>query len=222
MIRAYDEIYLDDAKNLLSQFFDYLTGDCDLSADWAARLFVSSGYAERCERGDPAVLAGMSGVELGAAVLRASYQNSTPPLPRFSQNRSPEYWAGWVMAEYQWFSARRFEDIFEHVPFSEIVGMYPVFHEMDVSQFCAAMEAKFAQRTTETKLKNIRESRGLSQSQLAKRSGVSLRSIQTYEQRANDIDKAQAQFVYRLSRALGCRMEDLLEDPRGVNCEAVI
>ena len=43
MIRAYDEIYLDDAKNLLSQFFDYLTGDCALGADWAAHLFVSSG-----------------------------------------------------------------------------------------------------------------------------------------------------------------------------------
>ena len=41
MIRTYDEIYLDDAKNLLSQFFDYLTGDCALGADWAAHLFVS-------------------------------------------------------------------------------------------------------------------------------------------------------------------------------------
>ncbi|MBQ4490820.1 MAG: helix-turn-helix transcriptional regulator, partial [Pyramidobacter sp.] len=52
-----------------------------------------------------------------------------------------------------------------------------------------------------------------SQSQLARLSGVSLRSIQTYEQRINDIDKAQAQAVCRLSRALGCRVEDVLEDP---------
>lgn len=59
----------------------------------------------------------------------------------------------------------------------------------------------------------LRESRGLSQAELAKISGVSLRSIQMYEQRVNDIDKAQAQTVYRLSRVIGCAMEDLLEKP---------
>lgn len=53
----------------------------------------------------------------------------------------------------------------------------------------------------------------LSQAELAKISGVSLRSIQMYEQRVNDIDKAQAQTVYKLSRVIGCVMEDLLEKP---------
>ena len=52
-----------------------------------------------------------------------------------------------------------------------------------------------------------------SQAELAKASGVSLRSIQMYEQRVNDIDKAQAQTVYKLSRVIGCEMEDLLEKP---------
>ncbi len=34
-----------------------------------------------------------------------------------------------------------------------------------------------------------------------------------YEQRVIDIDKAQAQTVYKLSRVIGCEMEDLLEKP---------
>ena len=38
-------------------------------------------------------------------------------------------------------------------------------------------------------------------------------SIQMYEQRVNDIDKAQAQTIYKLSRVIGCSMEDLLEKP---------
>ena len=62
-------------------------------------------------------------------------------------------------------------------------------------------------------MKKLRESRGLSQTELAKISGVSLRSIQMYEQRVNDIDKAQAQTIYKLSRVIGCSMEDLLEKP---------
>jgi hypothetical protein len=34
-----------------------------------------------------------------------------------------------------------------------------------------------------------------------------------YEQRGNDIDKAQAKILYKLSRVLGCSIEDLLENP---------
>ena len=54
---------------------------------------------------------------------------------------------------------------------------------------------------------------GLSQSELARASGVNKRSIQMYEQQENDIDKAQAHTVYKLARVIGCNVEDLLEDP---------
>lgn len=59
----------------------------------------------------------------------------------------------------------------------------------------------------------LRLSRGMSQSELAEASNVKLRSIQMYEQRVNDIDKAQAQTLYKFSRVLGCHIEDLLENP---------
>lgn len=44
-------------------------------------------------------------------------------------------------------------------------------------------------------------------------SGVKLRSIQMYEQKSNDIDKAQARTLYKISRVLGCNIEDILENP---------
>lgn len=49
------------------------------------------------------------------------------------------------------------------------------------------------------------------QSELAIHSGVSLRSIQMYEQRNKDINKASAETLLKLSKALGCTMEDLIE-----------
>jgi len=61
-----------------------------------------------------------------------------------------------------------------------------------------------------TNLKRIREANNLSQSQLAERSGVTLRSIQVYEQNHRDINKSQAIVLYKLSQALGCKIEDLL------------
>mgnify|MGYP004688723823 FL=1 len=213
MTRAYSESYLSDAKDRLSQFFDYLIKDCGMKADWVASIFLSSGYAEQFERGNPAILAGMSGIELARVVVEATYKKKKLPEPRYSEGLSPEYWAGWTLAEYQWYSGKRFRDIFEHVKLSEIIPMYSVYHEMDVSKFIETMDERCSTELSECRLKKLRESRGLSQSELAKISGVSLRSIQMYEQRVNDIDKAQAQTIYKLSRVIGCAMEDLLEKP---------
>ena len=60
-------------------------------------------------------------------------------------------------------------------------------------------------------LKRIRSSYGCTQAELAKRSGVSLRSLQMYEQRNKDINKASVETLYRISKVLGCTIEDLLE-----------
>ena len=67
----------------------------------------------------------------------------------------------------------------------------------------------------ETRLKSIRTEKGYSQKQLAELSGVSLRSIQMYEQRNKDINKAQSESLYCLAKVLGCTMEGLLEKQDG-------
>ena len=123
------------------------------------------------------------------------------------------YWAGWALAEYQWVTCKRFKNIFSRITFSEVISMYHVYHEMDITHFVEDMNKKYNATEQETRLKTIRENRGVSQTELAKLSGVSLRSIQMYEQKVNDIDKAQARTVYKLSRVLGCTVEDLLENP---------
>ena len=59
--------------------------------------------------------------------------------------------------------------------------------------------------------KKNRQAAGLSQSQLANLSEVSIRSIQMYEQRQNNINKAQVDILFRISKVLGCKIENLLE-----------
>lgn len=213
MTRAYSESYLSNAKDRLSSFFDYLINDCGMKPDWTCSLFINTGYAEQFERGNPAYVSGMSGVELARAVVKTAYRSKELPDPTYSDECSPEYWAGWALAEYQWFTGRRFKDIFERIPISQIIGMYSVYHEMDITSFIDAMEENYSASNGDAKLKRIRESRGLSQHELAEQSGVNLRNIQMYEQRGNDIDKAQARTLYKLSRVLGCSIEDLLENP---------
>lgn len=213
MTRAYNELYLSDAKTRLADMFDYAINDCKEEPDWFAVLFVQSGYAQQFERGNPSVVSGRSGIELAIDVLCYAYREERVQERRYSQERSPEYWAGWALAEFQWYSGRRFKDIFDSMPFSRIVSMYKVYHEMDISRFIEYAERICSEIKRDTKLKTIRESRGLSQVELAKQSGVKLRSIQMYEQRVNDIDKAQGHTLYKLARTLGCSVEDLLEHP---------
>lgn len=213
MTHAYSKSYLNNAKDRLSSFFDYAINDCKLKPDWITALFITTGYAEQFGRGNPAYVVGMSGIELAQAVILKAYGKKDLPKPTYAEDCSPEYWAGWAVAEYQWFTGRRFQDIFERIPLSKIIGMYGVYHEMDITSFIATMEELYEAAEGDSKLKRIRENRGLSQMELAKRSDVNLRNIQMYEQRGNDIDKAQARILYKLSRVLGCNIEDLLENP---------
>ena len=213
MTHAYSELYLSDAKKSLGAMVDYAVHDCEYNVDWIIELFLKSGYAKQFEKGSPMVVGGMSGIELARKIVEKLYKEELDIKAAQPIDKTPEYWAGWALADYQWYSGYRFEDIFEKVKMSEIVDMYHPYHELSIEHFYEAMDQKMDTRIDETKLRKVRDAAGLSQSELAKKSGVSLRSIQMYEQRQNDIDKAQGHTLYKLSVALGCDIEDLLERP---------
>jgi transcriptional regulator with XRE-family HTH domain len=59
-------------------------------------------------------------------------------------------------------------------------------------------------------LKRQRMSAGLTQKELADKSGVKIRMIKAYEQNYQDISKAEVWSVIKLARALNCSPEDLL------------
>ena len=91
-----------------------------------------------------------------------------PDLPEeMYLDKSPEYWVGFAMAFYQWYTGKTFQRIYRAVSISEILKMYPVFHEMDIMQFVSAMDEKLAAFYKETNLKRLRLYAGLSQSERA-------------------------------------------------------
>ena len=89
--------------------------------------------------------------------------------------------------------------------------MYPTLHEADISKFVEIAEERVRAAFPDTNLKRLRAACGCTQAELSRRSGVTLRSIQMYEQRNKDVNKASAETLYRLAKALGCAIEDLLE-----------
>lgn len=61
-------------------------------------------------------------------------------------------------------------------------------------------------------LQEIRQSRNLTQKELALRSGVNFRSLQDYEQGHKKLSSASGDILLRLSTVLGCTAEELLLD----------
>lgn len=63
-----------------------------------------------------------------------------------------------------------------------------------------------------SRLKFMREDKGMTQATLAEISGVNIRTIQAYEQGLKDINKAQVVTVLALAEALECDVYEIIND----------
>lgn len=211
MIHAYREIYLSKAQSVLGDAFHYAVNTCGIFGNDFIKLFVASSVSKRMENGEPAYLAGKSGIEIVVEVIAETMGKEIDKEPQVQMGRSREYWIGWAVAYYQWHSARRYGDIFKAVSFENLQNMYYSLHEADISKFVGVMDLLMQEFFPETNLKRIRTAYGFTQAELAKLAGVSLRSIQMYEQRNKDINKASVETIHRIAKVLGCTIEDLME-----------
>lgn len=210
-IRAYDEIYLDGAQSILGHAVDFAVMTLDIPPNRFGQAFAVSDCSRQFAAGNPSYIAGMNGCELARAVLDEVHIPYPETEDVMYTDKSPEYWAGWMLCFYQWFVGCSFLDILTAVPLEEMIAMYPVFHEMDIMASVDAMNEKMKACYPETRLCRRRKAAGLSQSELSRSSGVPLRQIQLFEQRQRKINHTSANTLYNLSKALYCKMEDLLE-----------
>ncbi len=213
MTQGYSEFYLDDAMSNMGDMLDYALVDCGYDPDQFFSWFITCGIAAKIENGNPKYITGMSGVELAREVIfltMGSYPTKERAIKDFTGR---EYWAGWILAYYQWHSNLSFSDLIENgLSLSVVLSLY-ILHEADQSKFVDAATEIISRHKSEnpSKLTTIRKARGFTQAQLAQQSGVALRMVQLYEQRQNDINKAQAGTLLSLAKALGCEMGDLME-----------
>ena len=211
MTHAYDELYLDKARIALGRMLDFAVHDLGYGLTDFFDLFLSTGTATRFGQGDISLLVGRSGVELCYAVLGASGIAHPDIAPSYTSNRSPEYWTGWALAYYQWSRGLSFKQITQSIPVDVICGLYSPYHEMDIRQFADKMDDLYRQAKVQSNLKSLRLRASLTQQELAHRSKVPLRTIQQYEQRQKNINKAQAETILSLAKALCCDVRDLIE-----------
>ena len=212
MTNAYDFTLLNKARTSLAHMFDYVINDCDNNIEEFYLWFLGSPYSERFECGDSRTIAGMSGIEIAREIIMKKKAGFSFPEPSSTVDRSPEYWLGWALAYYQWEKNLSFRKITENVGIGSILSMYDKYHEMDINHFTLELDnMRLAGREMST-LKRLRLYAGISQSTLADITGIPVRTIQQYEQKQKNINNAKVDYIIRLSKALYCDAEDILED----------
>lgn len=210
-MRAYSEDYLMSAQKIMGDMMDYAVNTYGFTLNEFFEMFLASDVSNQFQTGNPTYVAGKTGCELVKEVIRDSGLKKEEYPDEMYLDKSPEYWTGWALAFYQWYTCRPFTKIYRMISVEEICNMYEVYHEMDIMHFVDTLNERWKQYYPETNLKRLRMIAGMSQRELAELSGVSLRQIQLFEQRQREINHTRAIDVVKIGKVLGCKMEDLLE-----------
>lgn len=203
MIHAYNEQFVSIIQPKVAAMFELAVLEEHIDIDAFAQNFISSPVCHALENADPVYALGKSANELLSLIL-----GNEPLNIETSNYASPEYWVGWVLSYAQWYFNKPYAAIVAAIPCSQLLDNYFPYHEMDITQSMDLI-AKYLKPVC--LLKEIRQRRGLSQTQLANLSNVPLRTIKAYEQGTVDISKAQAETLYTLAQTLSCSIEDLIK-----------
>ena len=214
MTCAYSEMYLEDAMRTLGEAVDFALCDQGLNPPELTAILSNSLEMKQFERGAPRVICGMSGDELAREIVARAGLKPAEFRASYPFDRSPQYWAGWVLAYTQWTSCLGFSDLFEVAPLDWIIGSYHPLHEASEDKFAELVIDKWNKVQADRKgLKAARKAAGLTQKQLAAQSGVKLRAIQLYEQNQLDLRRASVSSALALANTLDCTIEDLVWQP---------
>ena len=209
IIHAYSKLYLSKTSRTVGNMLHDAVVEFGMDGDEFLKLFVQSGIASEIEDGNPKYIAGKSGLELFLDVMEITTGKTYDVALVENYHRSPEYWVGWAITHYQWHSGHTFKNILDTIPYKELLGLYDILHEADIEKSYEVFNAHFKQN--DSNLKTVRKLCGLTQKELAKKSGVPISTIRAYEQKSKDINKAQFDIVMRLSKVLKCNITDLAD-----------
>lgn len=209
---AYHELYLEDAMKNLGEALEYGLEALNVEPDLFFHCFQVSGFALRWETGDPLLISGSSGTELFRRTLDKCGFRLDNKDALIKYDTGIAYWTGWITAYYQWESCTSFARIADALTWNDFIRIYPALHTVSEKAASEKIRQLIEKRRSMSRLQEYRKRIGLSQRQLAEASGVNLRTLQEYEVRRKEINKASADTLSSLAAALWCRPEALMED----------
>lgn len=210
-MRAYDKDMMLSARGNLAVMIDYAVTWCSLDLRDFYNRFLGSRIADAFGEGHPMFTLGMSGIELAGRVMEKT--GGEIPLDgdyTFPWEDSSYYWTGWALCQYQWYKAVSFASLDRNgLPVEKVHELFHPLHEADITKVFDVFDTYYRPRALP--LKECRKNMGLTQETLSRLSDVSLRMIRAYEQGTQNLARAEAGTLLRLSRTLHCPVERLVE-----------
>lgn len=140
MTRAYIEPYLRGVMRNLGVMSYFCINEYGMSPSEFSELFPKSHVAEQISIGSPRFLAGLSGKELADMLIEMENINTQPATGSDLYQITPEYWAGWALAYYQWYTNKSFAQMHsDGQTFEKILRMYHPLHEADLTKVVEAL-----------------------------------------------------------------------------------
>lgn len=201
---SYNESYLPHAMMALATMMDCGINKCGFSPDLFFSMFLTSGIADQFEKGNPKYICGMSGAEIADTII-FKITGNTSPHNDGSYSVSKEYWAGWVLAYYQWKSGKSFRFMQNNgLEIEKVIALYNPLHEADLEKFSDTADEIISNyaKASESPLKKARERIGITQKELSIKANVSLRMIRAYEQKKQPLSNANFSTVSSIASAL--------------------
>ena len=213
MMSVYGNKELEEERAVcMAEAFDYVANSCGIDIGVFMDMFITSGYAARFEENDAAVVLGLSGAELVCRVIEESGLYFDFPSASGQYKAAPmEYWTGYFFEYLRYYSGKTFRNILENISMEEFSEYVLRLIQSNETEREAVLTGLLSFVEEPVRLQEIRKECGYSQRELSVRSGVNLRTLQQYEVRAKDINKAAASTLLALSDVCGCTMKDLME-----------
>ena len=202
MVYAYEEKYLTTIAEIVGDIFRKAACIEDFEIDRFAQEFAKSEVAHAIEYGD---LDYLISEEIEDDI--ASLICSEPNKEYCEDINSREYWVGYILVFIQRAVRRNFKEIFALYLCSRLLNDYDTYGDMDPIEMVKKIKQYISMGN---KLKQFREKKKMTQQELSNTSNVTVKNIKAYEDGTVDISKAQGDTLFRLSRALGCSIEELL------------
>ena len=202
MVYAYEEKYLTTIAEIVGDIFRKATCIEDFEIDRFAQEFAKSKVAHAIEYGDLDYLISEEIEDDIASLIR-----SEPNKEYCEDINSREYWVGYILVFIQRAVRRSFKEIFALYLCSRLLKDYDTYGDIDPIEMVKKIKQYISMGN---KLKQFREKKKMTQQELSNTSNVTVKNIKAYEDGTVDISKAQGDTLFRLSRALGCTIEELL------------
>lgn len=201
-------LFKTEAITCMAEMFEYAENTVRVNAKDFFSLFNNTNISDAFFTLDIKYILGKSSIEIVKEVLDLNHIKYKTLIHR-KRFVNDAYWVGLIVSSYCFaknISFKKFEQVFD---INDIKRMYNPLHEAPHNKAIEAIDCILSSK--KTNLSIVRENAGYSQNELSAISGVSLRSIQMYEQRNKDINKASFSTIKSLATTLHVSLDDLYE-----------